>query len=301
MKQLILVIGVHRSGTSLLTKALETMGVSLGNNFIPTTTYNEKGFWEDSDFHQLNLEMLSAFNDRIRCTLSITKKEADWLCKNGFFEQATQLLLTKLPLAQPLGIKDPRFSVLLPFWKRVFTACSVTTSFVIALRHPLSVAASQERFETQRREQSLWTWISYLLSCLEESKGHRRIIVDYDALLKNPSGHVIKMARTFQLNINPALLDSYEHHFLDVSLRHFDKHQSQGVQHHFWQRFAGEMYETLFSVAQGERSFEEINTLFEEWKKKFGMMRPLLELEEKSSFLMESLKLQRCDQTIESV
>lgn len=295
MKRLILVIGVHRSGTSVLARALETMGVSLGNNFIPPTIYNEKGFWEDTDFHKLNLEMLSAFKDRIRYVLSITEEEADWLCKKGFFEQASQLLLAKLPPAQPLGIKDPRFSVLLPFWKRVFLACRVTTSFVIALRHPLSVAASQEQFETQHREQSLWTWISYLLSCLEQSQGHRRIIIDYDALLKNPSHHVIKMARSLQLNVNPALLDSYQHHFLDVTLRHFDNHKSQGMQNNFWQCLAIEMYETLFSVAKGARSFEEINSSFEEWKRKFGMMRPLLELEEKSSFLMESLKPQLCD------
>ena len=60
MKKLIVVLGMHRSGTSAVIKALSCMGVSLGDNFMPAGIDNPKGFFEDKAINQLNIEMLEA-------------------------------------------------------------------------------------------------------------------------------------------------------------------------------------------------------------------------------------------------
>lgn len=288
-KRVIVVLGIHRSGTSALTKGLETMGVSLGNALIPPNLFNEKGYWEDLDFHSLNLEMLGSFEDRIRRILPLTEEEVTALCQKGYLARASQLLLEKLPTSQPLGIKDPRFSILLPFWKKVFNECDVRASFIIALRNPLSVAACQEQFNNQHREKSFWIWISYLLSCLLNSEHDERVLVDYDELLKNPTLQIHRIARTLQLDIHPELLQSYSHDFIDASLRHFYGEKEELLKKSFCRAFAMEMYEKLLSVAKDETAFQDLKSLLEKWKDQFSSVESLLTLEEKNNFSIQKL------------
>ena len=61
--RLIVILGMHRSGTSAITRGLQVMGVSLGNNLMPPMEdVNAKGFWEDIDLVALNVEILNVRN-----------------------------------------------------------------------------------------------------------------------------------------------------------------------------------------------------------------------------------------------
>ena len=62
-KRLIIVLGMHRSGTSSLTKALAALDIDIGNDFIPNiASVNEKGFWEDLEINSLNIKILKSIN-----------------------------------------------------------------------------------------------------------------------------------------------------------------------------------------------------------------------------------------------
>ncbi|MFZ4115570.1 MAG: sulfotransferase family protein [Chthoniobacterales bacterium] len=287
--RVIIVIGVHRSGTSAITKGLETMGASLGHALIAPNIFNEKGYWEDSDFHKLNLEMLDFFDDRLRRILPLTEEETMLLCQKGYFEQASELLCKKSKQYPLFGIKDPRFSLLLPFWKKVLQEREVEVSFVIALRNPLNVAACQEQFKNQHREKSLWIWISYLLSCLEHSQGEKRHIVDYDELLKNPKYQMERLAKTFELPLDPNVLQSYSCDFIDSSLRHFHGSKENTPHHSFCHTFALEIYEKLLAVATDRISFEDLQPSFKKWKEQFFSLESLLVLEEQNNHRVHNL------------
>jgi len=58
MKKCIAVIGMHRSGTSMVTKALETLGVELGQQLLMAANDNQKGFYEDKSIVDLNDRIL---------------------------------------------------------------------------------------------------------------------------------------------------------------------------------------------------------------------------------------------------
>ena len=53
--RLIIVLGMHRSGTSAVTRGLQVVGASLGGNLYPAMAgVNEKGFWEDIELNSLD-------------------------------------------------------------------------------------------------------------------------------------------------------------------------------------------------------------------------------------------------------
>lgn len=56
----IVVLGMHRSGTSLLARILHRHGVSMGQNLLEADTYNAGGYFEDQGFLWLNKGILSA-------------------------------------------------------------------------------------------------------------------------------------------------------------------------------------------------------------------------------------------------
>ena len=57
-QRLIVVLGMHRSGTSAITKSLELLGVGLGSELHPAGFDNPKGFWEDRDCLEINERLL---------------------------------------------------------------------------------------------------------------------------------------------------------------------------------------------------------------------------------------------------
>jgi hypothetical protein len=97
---------------------------------LPFEGNNPKGFWEDIDLNTLNIEMLSAIDS---IDVEILRKE------EGYFLRATELLRQKVSSASILGFKDPRVEKLLPFWKEVFIQRQFDVSYVMAVRHPVSV------------------------------------------------------------------------------------------------------------------------------------------------------------------
>ncbi|MHB0874384.1 MAG: hypothetical protein ACYC1J_13295, partial [Acidithiobacillus ferrooxidans] len=58
-KQLLVVLGMHRSGTSAIARGLQALGASLGDALLPAGFDNPKGFWEDRDMLRINEALLA--------------------------------------------------------------------------------------------------------------------------------------------------------------------------------------------------------------------------------------------------
>ena len=50
----IIVLGMHRSGTSALTGVLNRVGVNLGDNLVAPEADNPAGYWENLDVNNAN-------------------------------------------------------------------------------------------------------------------------------------------------------------------------------------------------------------------------------------------------------
>ncbi len=310
-KRIIVVLGVYRSGTSALTKSLETIGVRLSDpSQITFNSFNEKGDWEDILFSSFNRELIKALyslEGRYRDMMPLTEKEVNFLCDQGFFARASRLLLERLSDSTPFAMKDPKFCTLLPFWKKVFKECGVQVSFVIALRNPLNVVASIDAAEKilgkYPHEKSFWIWISYILSCLEHTEGYERLLVDYGELVKHPAHQVERIARACQLEINDESLRVYCNDFMDRSLCHFHEKEDHLFEGSFCRAFAMEMYEALLCLAKDTSDFQKLESSLEKWREQFLSAESLLVLVEKKEYEAEELNriLQERERSIYSL
>jgi len=289
-KRIILVCGPHRSGTSAITKSLEVLGVSLGATLMPPDTSNEKGYWEDPDFYALNQEMLASTGRDWHHLKPLDEPEIT-LLHEAYFQRASRLLKEKSGSTELLGVKDPRFSLLLAFWKNVFKDSGIEASYVIAIRHPLSVAASLAVRDRLPEEKSHWLWISHLLGCLVGTEKCERIIVEFDELLRNPAIQIGRLANALRLDVREDRLRDFRESFLDPSLNHAGGCREKSSPDPACAPLAMEIYQSLHLIATGRQPFTgpDYEQALAKWQESFYAVQSLLTLTQKNDLAIDIL------------
>ena len=218
---LIVVLGMHRSGTSAIARSLQVLGVELGGKLRPPVPGNNaKGFWEDLDINTINIEMLDSLGSDWHYLAPILPGDVDQLRQKGYLARAIQVIQAKTAIPGPFGFKDPRTAKLLPFWKEVFRHVDIPVQYVIAVRHPLSVAKSLEKRDGFPLEKGYLLWLEHTLSILTGTAGEKRILVDYDRLMRWPDAELARLAKALGLRVDRTRLEEYKTEFLDKDLQH---------------------------------------------------------------------------------
>jgi hypothetical protein len=178
-----LVLGMHRSGTSAVTQVLALAGASLPENVMAGDEHNAKGYFEPWKIAMFNDGRLraggAAWDDIFAFPYRplTTKAERTWLNRaEALFDE--EYGEVRYPL-----LKDPRVTVLMPFWRTVLTELEVGARCVIPVRHPLAVAGSLARRNGFAAEKSVLIWSAYMLAAEAYTRNLPRAFVSYDGLL----------------------------------------------------------------------------------------------------------------------
>lgn len=222
--RILVVLGMHRSGTSALTRGLQVLGVDLGERLIGGVAgNNEKGFWEDAEINRFDDELLGELGsawDRLN-VMETEALTAPQLASRR--AQAAQLLKSKLADGVIFAFKDPRTAVLLPFWQEVFAELGLRASYVIAVRNPAEVAHSLARRDGMAISKGILLWVKYSMAALRGTREAHRVFVAYGSLMEDPERQLARIARELHLpgpEQNPEGLLAYTEEFLTADLRH---------------------------------------------------------------------------------
>lgn len=291
-KKLIVVLGMHRSGTSAITRGLQVLGVNLGDRMMSSVEGNNaKGFWEDIDLNALNIKMLSAIDSDWHHLAAIDSIDVEFLHKQGYFLQAVELIRQKFCSTPIFGFKDPRVAKLLPFWKGVFSHCQFDVHYVIALRHPLSVVKSLAKRDGFEAEQSYLLWLGHVIASLTDTAGDKRVFVDYDRLMQSPERELDRTAKALELEVNPIELQIYKNNFLNEKLQHTLYQSNDLLLDDTCPPLVREAYTFLLDIVsdQVKNNDPHFQDLTVQWLKEFNRIKPTLTLADK--FLSQSRHL----------
>ena len=187
----VLVLGMHRSGTSALTRALGLLGLETGRrgDLMEAAPSNRSGHWEISALTECNDDLLRAAGGRWSGPPGdLSGLTAAAAGAPG--DEARALVADVLPDA-PWTWKDPRLCLTLPFWHEVLGA---RPPAVVCLRHPVEIAASLERRNGFAPAYGMALWERYLRSLWSHLAGEPALVVDYDAVLARPAEVVDALA-----------------------------------------------------------------------------------------------------------
>jgi hypothetical protein len=280
-KTVIAVIGMHRSGTSALTRGLQVMGIALGENLIEAAEgINPKGFWEDADLNELNRDMLAALGKDWHGLTGIGSEDVARLAGLGFVERAGELLDEKTSKSSTFGFKDPRVAKLFPFWYPVLRRSGFDVHYVYVLRNPLSVVQSLVKRDRMDPGRAYYLWLGYVIPPLRGLMNEPLWMVDYDRLITEPSAELGGMAETFGYQLDPGELEVYQNEFLDPTLRHASFDAEDLENDPACPALVREVYADLFRVASHEAPLREVVTeqKLESWEQELIRLEPSFRL-----------------------
>ncbi len=181
VKPVYLVLGMHRSGTSAVTRLLALAGCGLPKDLVPADDHNARGYFEPWRVAVFNSERLraagGAWDDPFGFPYRPLPDDETWRA------QAATLLTEQFDLESAPLLKDPRLALLMPLWRPVFEGAGLSPLCVIPVRHPLDVARSLQTRDGFVGEKSILLWCAYMLAAEAYSRDLPRVFVSYDALL----------------------------------------------------------------------------------------------------------------------
>ena len=180
------VAGMHRSGTSMVAKALHLAGLFLGEDadLIDPTPDNPDGYWENARFVGLNDEILAALGGGWDSPPAVPRRFEEDPRLRGFRQRAKKLG-DEFRTKEPWGWKDPRNSLTVPLWLQLFPELKV----VVCLRNPLAVALSlHQRYFSYSTALELWE--TYNRRVVESVASDQLLVTDYEAWMSRPAAEI---------------------------------------------------------------------------------------------------------------
>lgn len=184
--QRIIVLGMHRSGTSAITRALGLLGASMG-----VRSHLGK-HWENGPLRRINASLLTAAGGTWDAPPTVTSATWSELSIAELGSRARQALADEFGDAPVMVWKDPRTCITLPFWLELLESEPV---FVLIYRHPSEVAASLAARNKFSSAHSYTIWERYNGDALRAAAGLPMVVVDYGRMLAQPVEIVHEVVR----------------------------------------------------------------------------------------------------------
>ncbi len=218
----VLILGMHRSGTSAFARGMQALGVYLGANFLEARPDNPTGYWEDKEICQLNERVLETLGLKWTDNSSI---QPDWnMPAMARLRYSAAQYLQENFMTHPLwGFKDPRTIRQEPIWQTVMHSLVTDECYLLAIRNPLSVAASLFQRQSMDAVTAHKLWLAYVVPHLGRLADRRFVVSDYDLMLERPEAEFQRIASELDIQLddsNQAELHVYARDFLDSKLRH---------------------------------------------------------------------------------
>jgi hypothetical protein len=201
-RRLVLVFGVGRSGTSLVTGILGQLGFHIPQPEIKADETNPRGFGEPEwvvEFHQRLMR-------KLRVTVFDARPAAWEITGRVAGDPAVQAelrdwLAAELGHAEAVVVKDPRIGWFVPLWTGCSKDLGLPHSHLMMLRHPAEILASARRWygDWQTDASRAAAWLNVMLETERTTRRDRRVFVAYEHLLTDWLGEIDRIGETLDL------------------------------------------------------------------------------------------------------
>ncbi|MCI8377475.1 MAG: hypothetical protein HFH72_03030 [Lachnospiraceae bacterium] len=260
MRKIVLVLGMHRSATSLTTELLSSYGLYVGEkeDLWEPNQSNQRGFFENRSAVQLNDRILyehgthwaELHEDAHRM------KETKYTCE---IKEILCRLLEKAEDGQTLLLKDPRMCITEPIWKKQIDALCMEEHIVMVFRHPYEVAKSLAIRDNMNFAYALklWFYNNYSALCCLAECDKPVLVLNHDDYFSAYDEQIRKIEEFLHWAGTNRDLDK----IIDVSLRHNNVKEINEQIKIELQTIVFELYQYLLELSLMKRAFVSRNEL----------------------------------------
>ena len=198
MKQTcILILGMHRSGTSALSGMLGELDIYLGSELMEPKEENAKGFFENNIILKENEKLLNKIKSNVHDDFFNEQK----LINIQETKDLEEALLKEFKYSNIFAIKDPRIGNLLPVYIKALTNLNIDIKIIIPFRNPLEVAHSLKTRNKFSIEKGLLHWAYHVLLTEKFSRDIQRVFTSFEDLIQDPESVIKLIDKKLDLNL----------------------------------------------------------------------------------------------------
>lgn len=189
----IVVLGMHRSGTSVLTRLVNLLGVPLCQpEDLYTQWDNPSGHWESKSLIDFNNRLLGLCGGNWRRP---PRLNPGWTSRSevAALVPEAQQVFSATHTGNEWVWKDPRTCLTLDFWRRAVGP----TAVMLVTRNPRAVALSLQRRDRFRLGNGLALWERYTRSALSAAEGLPLVVMRYEDVVADPANGVAQLVDRF--------------------------------------------------------------------------------------------------------
>ena len=187
-RKALIVLGMHRSGTSALARLLILLGADPPSNVMPADSTNETGHWEPLSIVDLDDEIFASVSSRWDDVSPLHPRWSESSTASAFHDRAVEVLDEEYGDSRLFVVKDPRMCRLVPFWRSAIDSFGAEPLFLIPVRNPLEVAASLEARDGIVPGRGLLLWLRHMLEVELGTRDAARAFISYERLLEDWRG-----------------------------------------------------------------------------------------------------------------
>jgi hypothetical protein len=251
-RKCVLVLGMHRSGTSALTRVLNLLGSELPKHILSANDGNEAGYWEPERLVTLHDEMLaecgSRWDDWRPFDLGALGDERFAHYK----AEIARLIEQEYTDAPRLVIKDPRICRFVRLYEEVLRALDILPLYVLQLRNPLGVMKSLALRDGMTAPFASLVWLRHVLDAEKATRDKPCTFISYERLINDWQGAVSTIGAHLDLAWPPppraaAAVES----FLSRELMHYSPSTDELIERPDIAAWVKEAYLALSALEKG--------------------------------------------------
>ena len=199
-RPIVLVLGMHRSGTSLCSHILSALGVDMADD-IGVDVGNDKGHWERWEIAEFHDRILRLFNRDYGGGFHDFALPVAWWADPHVAQIRREIaaFLEKRMADGYFGFKDPRTMRLMPVWHQILNELNLVPKIVLCLRNPAQIARSLNPRDGLDPEIGEYRWLVHMIDFFRYTNKFDFCTVEYEAWFSNPSANIAKLQKFLDL------------------------------------------------------------------------------------------------------
>ncbi len=260
----IVVLGMHRAGTSATGHILVDLGFQMPGEAVPADPDNPKGYWEPQEIVEIHDAFLHdigrCWSDPRPLDVEVFKGEAAIAARERLRAVVKHALLPR----KRWVLKDPRMCRLMPLWEGLLEEPGLDYRFLHVLRSPLSVADSLYRRDKFSHEKSFLLWLRHNLEAEAATRNSQRSWLSFEEV-SGASAQVNERFRsaTGLSRLSGKRIQHAVSEVLDRSLVHSDHGMKESLEQLAAYPWVASAYQALTSLSlnggkQGQAELDEL-------------------------------------------
>jgi hypothetical protein len=179
----ILVLGMHRSGTSAFARVASLLGAALPQVLNTGTVGDPVDHWEPLPLVECHDEMLWETGGRWCDWRAFLLDDSAAGLLARFKDEISGILAEQFGSAPLFVLKDPRISRFVPLYRDILTELAIAPRYLLVLRNPLAVMMSLRTRDDMTPDFAALLWLRHMLDAERATRGEPRAIASYERLM----------------------------------------------------------------------------------------------------------------------